>query len=125
MMLNHISPTAPNDPNADAIMYVTVDIFGIVRSRFDAYAYNQETLKAETSFEMMAFDRNGQILLSPRTANREAQYAERYLLWAGPFRTDEKVRKGKGLLVDFADVDGEHKTYGVEKVDASYPFGKN
>ncbi|MGL4768460.1 MAG: hypothetical protein ACRCV6_10350 [Formosimonas sp.] len=125
LLLNHVTPTTPSDSSADAILYVTVDVFGIIRSRFDAYAYNQETLKAETSFEMMAFDRSGQILLTPRTANREAQYAERYLLWAGPFRTDEKVRKGKGLLVDFADVDGEHKTYGSEKVEASYPFGKN
>ena len=125
MMLNRIQPTTPNDPSAEAIMYVTVDIFGIVRSRFDAYIYNQETLKAETSFEMIAFDRNGNLILAPRNANREAQYAERYVLWAGPYRTDEKVRKGKGLLVDFSDVDGEHATYGTDKVDASYAFGKN
>ena len=105
-------------------MYVTVDIFGINRSRFDAYLYNQETLRAETSFEMFAMDRNGQILLSPRNANHEAKYAEHYVLWAGPFITNEKVRQGKGLLIDFSDVDGNHATY---KTDANknYPIGSN
>lgn len=125
LLLNGVYPVAPTDEDADALLYVTVDIFGIVRSRFDAYIFNQETLKAETSFEMMAFDRNGQVLMQPKSTNREAQYAERYLLWAGPFRTDERVNKGKGLLVDFSDVDGQHQTYGQEEIHATYPFGKN
>jgi len=42
------------DPKADVLVYV----FGTVRSHFDALAYN-ETVKAETSFEISAFDRDG------------------------------------------------------------------
>jgi hypothetical protein len=125
LLLNGIRPTTPNDPSAEVLLYVTVDVFGIVRSRFDAHVYNQETLKAETSFEMMAFDRTGRLIMAPRTSNREAQYAERYLFWAGPFRTDERVKRGDGLLVDFTDVDGTQKTYGSERTDITHPFGKN
>lgn len=104
LLLNEIIATTPDDQSAEYLMYVTVDIFGTVRSRFDSYIYNQETLRAETSFEMMAFDRTGRLVLSPRSANSEAKYAERYLFWAGPFVTNERVQKGKGLLVDFSDV---------------------
>lgn len=117
--------TTPTDPSADVLLYVTVDVFGIVRSRFDSYIYNQETLKAETSFEMAAFDRSGRMVMRPRTSDHEAQYAERYLFWAGPFRSDERVKKGQGLLVDFTDVDGLHTSYGSKQIDKTFPFGKN
>lgn len=114
LLLNGVQPTAPNDPDADAILYVTVSVFGIVRSRFDIYAFNQETVLAETAIEMTAFDRKGKVLMRPRNANKEAKYDENYFLWAGPFKTDEEVRQGKGLLVDFSDVDGTKATYDSE-----------
>lgn len=106
MLLSGVTPTTPNDPTAEVLVYVTVDIFGTVRSRFDAILYNNETVKAETSFEIMAFDREGKNMLKPQVANSEAQYREHYLLWAGPLTTNEKVYQGQGLLVDFSNFDG-------------------
>ena len=104
LLLNGVQVTVPTDPSAQAIVYVTVDVFGIVRSRFDAYIYNRETVKAETAIEMMAFDKHGRLIMRPSSANEEASYNERYLLWAGPFLTDKSTHKGEGLLVDFRDV---------------------
>jgi hypothetical protein len=51
------------------------------------------------------------MIMKPQSANREAKYDENYFFWAGPFKTEEEVRKGKGLLVDFSKVDGSEKTY--------------
>ncbi len=104
LLLSGITPTTPTDKTADVLLYVTVDVFGIVRSRTDLYLYNQEHVKAETSFEITAYDRDGKLILAPTSANREAHYAEHYLLWAGPFKTSERLEKGQGLLVDFSDV---------------------
>lgn len=126
MMLNGVIPTTPNDPTAEVLVYVTVDIFGTVRSRFDALLYNNETVKAETSFEIMAFDRDGKIILRPQVANREAQYQEHYLLWTGPLTTKERVYQGQGLLVDFTDVDGSKGAYNSkEPVAREFMGGKN
>ncbi|CAG0908708.1 unnamed protein product [Darwinula stevensoni] len=103
LQLNGVQPVAPNDKSADAVLYVLVDIFGTVRSRFDAYIYNNETVKAETSLEMYAFDKEGKLLMAPVNANREAKYQKHYFLWAGPVTTQEQVYQGQGLLVDFSD----------------------
>ena len=121
-----ITPTVPTDPRADVLVYVTVDVFGTVRSRFDALAYNNETVKAETSFEISAFDKDGKMIMKPAVANREAQYREHYLLWAGPILSTERVKAGTGLLVDFTDVDGTKPNYNPkEPVVEYYPLGKN
>lgn len=103
-LLSGVIPTTPSDPTADVLVYVTVDVFGIVRSRFDSLVYNNETVKAETSFEIMAFDREGKNILRPQQASKEVQYREHYLLWAGPIETRETVQAGQGLLVNFKDV---------------------
>lgn len=126
LLFSGVTPTVPTDPKADVLVYVTVDVFGTVRSRFDALAYNNETVKAETSFEISAFDKEGKMIMRPTVANREAQYREHYLMWAGPFVTSEKVNQGTGLLVDFTDVDGTKANYNPkEPVSAFYPLGKN
>ncbi len=104
LLLNGITPTTPTDPSADALLYVTVDIFGIIRQRTDYYIYNEESVLAETAIEMTAYDRKGKLIVNPVVANREARYKERYLLWAGPFNTDETLHQGKGLMVDFTDL---------------------
>jgi hypothetical protein len=126
LLFSGVTPTVPTDPKADVLVYVTVDVFGTVRSRFDALAYNNETIKAETSFEISAFDRDGKIIMRPTVANKEAQYSEHYLMWTGPFITREKVSQGSGLLVDFSDVDGSKANYNSkEPVSVLYPLGKN
>ncbi|MEQ1536350.1 MAG: hypothetical protein ABL923_10770 [Burkholderiaceae bacterium] len=126
MLFSGVTPTVPTDPKADVLVYVTVDVFGTVRSRFDALAYNNETVKAETSFEISAFDRDGKMIMRPTVANREAQYREHYVMWTGPFLSSERVNPGTGLLVDFTDVDGTKANYNPkEPVSAFYPLGKN
>lgn len=96
--------TTQNINEADAVAYVLVDVFGTIRSRFDAVVYNSEDLTAETAIEMFAFDKAGRLILKPQTSNYEAQYGERYFMWAGPFETEKGVKQGKGQLVDFKDV---------------------
>jgi hypothetical protein len=93
-----------NINDADTLLYVMVDIFGTIRSRFDAFVYNSEDLIAETALEMFAFNKDGRLIMKPQTSNYEAQYGERYIFWAGPYETDRIVKPGKGQLVDFKDV---------------------
>jgi hypothetical protein len=113
LLLNHAFPTTPTDKRADILLYVTVDIFGLVRSRFDAVVYNREDIRAETALEMTGYDRRGRLIMRPRVANSLAVYKERYLFWAGPFATEEQVQQGPGLLEDFVSVgDATHADHG-------------
>ena len=127
LMLKGVVPTTPNDPNADVLLYVTVDIFGTVRSRFDALLYNNETVKAETSLEIMAFDRTGQLILAPQSSNREARYREHYVMWTGPVTSHEQVYPGQGLLVDFSQVRSNPNpaTPVLQRIEREHPGGKN
>lgn len=126
LLFSGVTPTVPTDPNAEVLVYVTVDVFGTVRSRFDVLAYNNETVKAETSFEISAFDKTGKMIMRPTVANREAQYREHYLMWTGPFVTTERINQGTGLLVDFTDVDGSKPTYNkTTPVAVDHVWGKN
>lgn len=127
LMLRGVVPTTPNDPNADVLLYVTVDIFGTVRSRFDALLYNNETVKAETSLEIMAFDRTGQLILAPQSSNREARYREHYVMWTGPVTSHEQVYPGQGLLVDFSQVRSNPNpaTPVLQRIEREHLGGKN
>jgi hypothetical protein len=127
LMLKGVVPTTPNDPNADVLLYVTVDIFGTVRSRFDALLYNNETVKAETSLEIMAFDRTGQLILAPQSSNREARYREHYVMWTGPVTSQEQVYPGQGLLVDFSQVSPNQNPAipVMQRIEREHPGGKN
>lgn len=102
-ILNNINVTTPQDPTAEAIVYVTVDIFGTDRKRTDLIVYNNERLSAETSIEMFAADRGGNIIMRPTVGNIRTDYREDYILWAGPFDTQRSVGEGLGLLNDFTD----------------------
>jgi len=91
--------------NADIDVFVTVDIFGTHRSRFDVHAYNQERLLAKTAFQVTAFDRETRkLVLLPTTSSYEAYYNEKYILWIGPYEYEKKVQKSNPLLVDFTDI---------------------
>jgi len=97
---------------ADTILYVSVDVFGLNRSRTDVFVYNNEKLTSETAIELLAVDRRTGLPVMPaQTVNMEATYKEHYLFWVGPISTEKMVKKGDGLLVDFSDVDGKHKSY--------------
>lgn len=103
-LLHGIAVTTPQDPTADVIAYVTVDIFGTNRSRTDFVIYNNERLSAETSIEIFAANRSGKIILRPTYGNAKADYREEYILWNGPIETIRTVGEGDGLLDDFSDV---------------------
>ncbi|MEO0358400.1 MAG: hypothetical protein AAF386_08930, partial [Pseudomonadota bacterium] len=68
-ILNGATVTTPTDPTADAIVYITVDVFGLNRQRTDLVLYNDESVKAETSIEMFATDRRGRIIMHPTVGN--------------------------------------------------------
>lgn len=104
LLLSGVEVTVPTDKSADTLLYVTVDVFGTNRSRFDAYVLNKETLKAETAIEMMAFDKSGRLIMRPQSSNDIAKYEEVYLFWAGPFYVAETVKTGTGLLKDWSGV---------------------
>ncbi|MDO8330977.1 MAG: hypothetical protein Q7T36_10965 [Fluviicoccus sp.] len=98
----------------DAVVYVSVDIFGTERKRFDSIMFNAETLRAETSLEMYALAANNSVVMAPRSANFIAQYREYYMLWMGPLSSQRKVYRGDGLDVTFSDVNGSKKSYPSE-----------
>ncbi|MBL8389362.1 MAG: hypothetical protein JNK17_14210 [Hydrogenophaga sp.] len=111
LLLNGVNVTVPQDRELDAVVYVSVDVFGLVRSRTDVLIYNNELVKAETGIEMMAFDKaTGKLIMAPRNASMEAQYREHYVLWMGPFESDKTVIKGEGLMADFSDLQNKMKS---------------
>lgn len=90
---------------ADTDVFVTVDVFGTIRSRTELHLYNAETLKAQTKLEYFAVDRhNGALLIKPTTSAQEATYRENFALWTGPYKVTKEVKASDGLMVSFHDV---------------------
>ncbi len=90
---------------ADTDVFVTVDVFGTIRSRTELHVYNAETLKAQTKLEYFAVDRNSRkLLIKPTAAAYESQYKEKYALWTGPYKVSKTVKASDGLMVDFSDI---------------------
>lgn len=91
---------------ADTDVFVTVDVFGTIRSRMETFIYNNESLKAVTKLEVFAVDRKTRkLVIAPVNSSFETQYKEEYVLWSGPFNTSKKVKESEGMLVDFSDVE--------------------
>ncbi|MGL5954971.1 MAG: hypothetical protein ACRCZ3_17935, partial [Providencia rustigianii] len=91
---------------ADTDVFVTVDVFGTIRSRMETFIYNNESLKAVTKLEVFAVDRKTRkLVIAPVNSSFETQYKEEYVLWTGPFNTSKKVKESEGMLVDFSDVE--------------------
>ena len=60
---------------------------------------------AKTAIEMTTIDRTtGDIVIPPQTSSFEAEYVEKYILWAGPVQIRKEVRRSDALLVDFKDM---------------------
>jgi len=90
---------------ADTVLFISVDVFGTVRSRNDWHIFNQERLLAKTAMEIFAVDlRSRKLLIKPQTSSYEAEYVEQYALWAGPIQTIKTVKSSTPLLVDFSDM---------------------
>lgn len=91
---------------ADTDVFVTVDVFGTIRSRTEFHVYNAETLKAQTKLEYFAVDRNTRkLLIKPTSAAYETQYKEKYAFWVGPYRTGKTLKVSDGLMVGFGDIE--------------------
>ena len=85
-------------------IYVTVDVFGTVRSRTEYLVYNQEKLLAKTALQVTAFDRKGNVVLPPTTSSFEAEYIEKYMLWMGPIKEVKNIKRSTPQLVDFKSI---------------------
>ena len=107
---------------ADIDVYVTVDVFGTVRTRVEWFIANNEILKAKTSLEILAVDHlTGRVVMSPQTAGAEAEYNEQYILWAGPIIIKETLTKSQPLLSDFS-LGGDDNTAEPLAKDVSIPY---
>lgn len=103
---------------ADADVFVTVDVFGTIRSRTEWAVSNQERLIASTKLEVFSVDRKTRtLLMAPRSSAFEAKYEEQYAFWVGPFKVSKEVNKSNSLLVDFSDV----TKYRIGKVNGVEP----
>jgi len=117
----HIVPPS----EADIDVYVTVDVFGTVRTRVEWFIANNEILRAKTALEVMAVDHmDGTLIMPPQSASTEAVYNEQYILWAGPVLVTKFLKKAEPLLVDFTDLKNDNTTTDYHDQDGtiSYPF---
>ncbi|ENT0220454.1 TPA: adhesin MafA, partial [Neisseria gonorrhoeae] len=111
---------------ADTDVFVTVDVFGTVRSRTELHLYNAETLKAQTKLEYFAVDRDSRkLLIAPKTAAYESQYQEQYALWMGPYSVGKTVKASDRLTVDFSDITPYGDTTAQNRPDFKQNNGKN
>lgn len=111
---------------ADTDVFVTVDVFGTIRSRTELHVYNAETLKAQTKLEYFAVDRNSRkLLIKPTAAAYESQYKEKYALWTGPFKVSKTVKASDGLMVDFSDITPYGNTTAQSRPDFKQNTGAN
>jgi len=109
--------------NAQVDVFITVDIFGTHRSRFDVQAYNEERLLAKTAFQVTAFERETRkLIIPPTTSSYEAYYNEKYVLWIGPYEYEKKVQESTPLLVDFKDI-VDSSIIKASAVEAALPDG--
>ncbi len=117
----HIVP--PSEAEID--VYVTVDVFGTVRTRVEWFIANNEILRAKTALEVMAVDHmSGTLVMPPQSTCTEAVYNEQYILWAGPVLVTKFLKRSEPLLVDFTDLQNNAGTTDYHDQDGmiSYPF---
>lgn len=127
LYLKGVNVVPPSEAEVD--VYITVDVFGTVRTRVDWFLANNEILRAKTSIEILAIDHfSGQVVMSPLTAGAEAEYNEQFLLWAGPVTIKKTLKKAEPLLSDFTDVTEQDFKTSTAEPDAEqsepipYPF---
>lgn len=123
LYLQGVNVAPPSE--ADIDVYVTVDVFGTVRSRIEWFLANNEILQAKTSLEILAVDHlSGELVMPPQSVGAEAEYNEQYILWAGPIIIKETLTKSQPMLSDFTDLsESKGITELAEKsVSVPYPF---
>jgi hypothetical protein len=103
LFLQEVYVVPPSEAEID--VYITVDVFGTVRTRVEWFIANNEILRAKTSFEVLAVDHlTGRLVMPPKAAAAEAEYNEQFILWAGPVNIKKTLKKSDPLLSDFTDI---------------------
>jgi hypothetical protein len=124
LFLQGVYVVPPSEAEVD--VYVTVDVFGTVRTRVDWFLANNEILRAKTNLEVMAIDhQTGKLVMPPQSAASEAEYNEQYVLWAGPVTIKKYLKPGEELLSDFTDLQNENLELAEVKMQEEvvpYPF---
>jgi hypothetical protein len=123
LFLRGVYVVPPSEAEID--VYVTVDVFGTVRSRVEWFIANNEILRAKTSMEILAVDHlTGTLVMAPQSAGAESEYNEQYILWAGPIIIKETLSKARPLLSTFSDLNETTMTLSSteQDVDIPYPF---
>ncbi len=118
----HVVP--PSEAEVD--VYVTVDVFGTVRTRVEWFLANNEILRAKTAIEILAVEKNsGSLVMPPQSASVEAEYNEQYMLWVGPITIKKILKKSNPLLSDFTNLKttaSDKQTLSEQDGAIPYPF---
>lgn len=107
-MLRGVLVVPPSEAEVD--VFVTVDVFGTIRSRVEMHLFNEEHLLAKTAIQISGVNRNRQVIMAPATSSWEAEYTEKYILWCGPMNVQKQVRRSEDLLVSFKDIPVDSNT---------------
>ena len=115
----HVVP--PSEAEID--VYITVDVFGTVRTRVEWFLANNEILRAKTALEVMAIEHlTGNLVMQPQSASIEAEYNEQYILWAGPIIITKYLHNSEPLLSDFSDLVQKENSLEMSAQDSSIPY---
>ena len=128
LFLQGVIVVPPSEAEID--VYITVDVFGTVRTRVEWFLANNEILRAKTALEVMAVDHlSGKLVMVPQSASIEAEYNEQYILWAGPVVITKYLHDSEPLLADFSDLStptksphNESLNMAAQDTDIPYPF---
>jgi hypothetical protein len=132
LFLQGVNVVPPSE--ADIDIYITVDVFGTVRTRVDWFLANNEILRAKTALEVMAIEHlSGKLVMPPQSASVEAEYNEQYILWAGPIIITKFLHDSEPLLSDFSspplenienieNIENASVAGSVQDTDIPYPF---
>jgi hypothetical protein len=127
LFLQGVNVVPPSEAEID--VYITVDVFGTVRTRVEWFLANNEILRAKTALEVMAIEHlSGKLVMPPQAASVEAEYNEQYILWAGPIIITKFLHDSKPLLSDFTSLPpnkGEKTgsmTLSAQDASIPYPF---
>ncbi len=125
LFLQGVQIVPPSESEID--VYITVDVFGTIRSRVDWLIANNEILRAKTSFEILAINSSdGRLVMPPQTACAEAEYNEQYVLWTGPVSIKKSMIKSDPLLSDFTNLNEQQTPLQpvLREEQLDYPFRK-
>ncbi len=126
LFLQGVIVVPPSEAEID--VFITVDVFGTVRTRVEWFLANNEILRAKTALEVMAVEHlSGKLVMPPQSASIEAEYNEQYILWAGPVIITKYLREAEPLLADFSDLSLPDESLEKESVhmsaqDAAIPY---